>query len=210
MSMESREHQSEEICKEQEREGIPLFVEIGGGFMCVPLIGSKRFDTERYVGFDIMLDKADNTILANSVREIYEHQGRSQEVKNISFQHGDARCLPLAPERVDELYFGNVFLSNFFRPDEVLRECYRILKKNGNLVINQSQWGCMDEKTLSDAFRGSGFIIERIINRTDSEWWHYIEPYLNYESFTAEIGKYVESLDDSAGYLVFAKKVNEQ
>jgi arsenite methyltransferase len=65
-------------------------------------------------------------------------------VRNVAFRAGDAAAMPFADARFD-LVVSNLGINNFTNPEQVLRECRRVLKPSGTLVLTTNLQGHMKE-----------------------------------------------------------------
>lgn len=85
----------------------------------------------------------------------------ARTIPNLSFQLGDGRALPLAPEQFDLVVFHTT-LSHVPEPQGVLAEAHRVLRPGGTLAVFDGDYAtatvaggpCDPLETCVEAFRG--------------------------------------------------------
>jgi ubiquinone/menaquinone biosynthesis C-methylase UbiE len=82
-------------------------------------------------------------------------KARRWNVPNVRWRRGDAASMPFGDNQFD-LIVSNLGINNFSRPEDVLRECGRVLKPSGKVALTTNLQGHMKqfytifEKTLRE------------------------------------------------------------
>ncbi|MDP4147028.1 MAG: methyltransferase domain-containing protein [Bacillota bacterium] len=74
---------------------------------------------------------------ANRKREQYR-------IKNVELLKGVGENMPFSNENID-IVISNLGINNFENPDEVITECFRVLKSRGKLIFTTNLFGHFDE-----------------------------------------------------------------
>ncbi len=76
--------------------------------------------------------------------ERLKHKAQVQGVENIEIHEGDAAAMPFAAGEFD-MIVSNLGINNFADPEACFRECARVLKPTGRLVLTTNLRGHMRE-----------------------------------------------------------------
>lgn len=74
---------------------------------------------------------------ANRKREQYR-------IKNVELLKGVGENMPFSNENID-IVISNLGINNFQNPDEVITECFRVLKAKGKLIFTTNLFGNFNE-----------------------------------------------------------------
>lgn len=115
------------------KDSIIVDIGCGTGFPLLEL--AQRFgDSCKMFGIDPW-DKAIDR--ANRKKEHYK-------IKNVELLKGVGEDMPFCNEYVD-IVISNLGINNFQNPNEVITECYRVLKPSGKLIFTTNLFGHFDE-----------------------------------------------------------------
>ena len=110
-----------------------LDVGFGPGFPLIEL--AQRFGEEtQVVGIDPW----------SAAVEIARRRVATMQLTNVTILEGDAVAMPLTSESFD-LITSNLGINNFEDPQKALRECYRVLKPGGKIIITTNLTGTFRE-----------------------------------------------------------------
>jgi ubiquinone/menaquinone biosynthesis C-methylase UbiE len=127
----------ERMIKSVPHAGQVLDVGSGGGQHAVQVV-QERPDL-RVVGIDIA------TTMVKRSRALAE---RAKVSDKVTFQLGDAQELPFADESFDAVYCAGPLKQVSDKP-RVLRECYRVLRRGGRLLVMDVNRGCSYEDVVA-------------------------------------------------------------
>lgn len=112
-----------------------IIVDIGCGTGFPLLEIAQRFgESSKVFGIDPW-DKAIDR--ANGKKEQYR-------IKNVELLKGIGEDMPFSNECID-IVISNLGINNFKNPDEVITECFRVLKPKGKLIFTTNLLGHFDE-----------------------------------------------------------------
>jgi len=112
-----------------------IIVDIGCGTGFPLLELAQRFgESSKVFGIDPW-DKAIDR--ANRKKEQYR-------IKNVELIKGIGEDMPFSNEYID-IVISNLGINNFENPDDVITECFRVLKSSGKLIFTTNLLGHFDE-----------------------------------------------------------------
>lgn len=115
------------------KESIIVDIGCGTGFPLLEL--AQRFgESCKVFGIDPWERAIDR---ANRKKEKYR-------IKNVELLRGIGEEMPFSNEHID-IVVSNLGINNFQNPDEVLTECFRVLKSRGKLIFTTNLFGHFDE-----------------------------------------------------------------
>jgi ubiquinone/menaquinone biosynthesis C-methylase UbiE len=107
------------------------------------------------------VDKSRN-VLGELMGRAYGKSFRNIEDKFVSRGKKTPTEIPLPDESIDAIWFSDVLHDGYFKRDkkkeELLRDVYRTLKKEGFIAIHPVH---MDEKRLKRVIKSTGFYLEK-------------------------------------------------
>lgn len=115
------------------KNSIIVDIGCGSGFPLLEL--AQRFgESCKVFGIDPWERAIDR---ANRKREQYR-------IKNVELLKGVGENMPFSNEHID-IVISNLGINNFQNPDEVITECFRVLKSKGKLIFTTNLFGHFNE-----------------------------------------------------------------
>ncbi len=156
----------------EEEASLPqkVYVEVGSGLAPVPLLWPNKIrENDIYLGVD-----ADQRALEFGRKRMRTEnnldnrkRNKPKNHSNLYFMAAEAEHLPLQDESVDEIFFGNIFgllqFSQYAKILPILAEAYRVLKKDGTLVVNENNTP-IDSFDMSGLLEQAKFRVETLHN----------------------------------------------
>lgn len=69
---------------------------------------------------------------------------KQYRIKNVEIINGTGEDMPFSNEYID-MIISNLGINNFANPDNVITECFRVLKSSGKLIFTTNLFGHFDE-----------------------------------------------------------------